>query len=75
MSCLTSIVTGTILASNFFSESVFYLLVLITLSYPVLVILSSSRGPILALLVISFNIGKPRRVDLLTRIQGGGYGG
>ena len=59
MSCLTSIVTGTILASNFFSESVFYLLVLITLSYPVLVISFSSRGPILALLVISFNIGKP----------------
>jgi hypothetical protein len=52
-----SIVTGTILASNFFSESVFFLLVLITLSYPVLVLLSSSRGPVLAALVISFNIG------------------
>jgi len=52
-----SIVTGTLLASNFFSSSVFYLLSLVTLSYIVLALSPGVRGPIVAALVISFNIG------------------
>jgi len=52
-----SIVTGTILASNFFNGSVFFLLTLVVLGYLVLAISPGYRGPTTAALIISFNVG------------------
>jgi len=52
-----SIISGTILASNFFSDSVFYLLVLTTLGYLLLLTSPGFRGPTAALFIVAFNIG------------------
>jgi len=52
-----SIVTGTLLACNFFNASIFYLLGLITFGYVVLAVsLAGVRGPVVAAMVLSFNL-------------------
>ena len=51
-----SVVSGTVLASHFFGNGVFYLLALNTIAYAALAVGDKTRGVVVAFVVVIFNL-------------------